>query len=124
MSVAQPIIDSLIQNGEYFDSNQGYLGISGGDVSSRMIAYGLPEGAYVGAVNKDSGAEKAGIKEGDKIVARLLNAGYKNKVVKRKIYDADRNLLGRVTIKFDSRGNVVKYIFNEMETENNSQSES
>ena len=54
-----------------------------------------------------------GIKEGDKIVAKLLNAGYKNKVVKRKIYDADRNLLGRVTIKFDSRGNVVKYIFND-----------
>ncbi len=69
MSVAQPIIDSLIQNGEYYDSDQGYLGISGGDVSSRMIAYGLPEGAYVGAVNKDSGAEKAGIKEGDIITA-------------------------------------------------------
>ena len=54
-----------------------------------------------------------GIKEGDKIVAKLLNAGYKNRVIKRRIYDAEKNLLGRVTIKFDSHGNVVKYIFSD-----------
>ena len=46
---------------------------------------------------------------GEEQVASLVNAGYKNKVVKRKIYDANGNYLGRVNIKFDSRGNVVRF---------------
>ena len=40
MSVAKPIIESLIQDGKYTNENQAYLGIKGGDVSSEMVAYG------------------------------------------------------------------------------------
>ena len=69
MSVAQPIIDSLIQNGEYVNENPACLGIKGGDVSSRMLAYGVPEGVYVSSVGSGSGAEAAGIKDGDIITA-------------------------------------------------------
>ena len=43
MSVAKPIIESLIQDGKYTNENQAYLGIKGGDVSSEMVAYGFPQ---------------------------------------------------------------------------------
>ena len=44
MSVAKPIIESLIQDGKYTNENQAYLGIKGGDVSSEMVALWLPTG--------------------------------------------------------------------------------
>lgn len=69
MSVAKPIIESLIQNGQYTNENQAYLGIKGGDVSSEMVAYGFPQGVYVSSVSIGSGAANAGIQEGDIITA-------------------------------------------------------
>lgn len=69
MSVAKPVIESLIQNGEYTNENQAYLGIKGGDVSSEMVAYGFPQGVYVSSVSTGSGAANAGIQEGDIITA-------------------------------------------------------
>ena len=69
MSVAKPIIESLIQNGEYTNENQAYLGIKGGDVSSDMVAYGFPQGVYVSSVSTGSGAANAGLQEGDIITA-------------------------------------------------------
>ena len=69
MSVAKPIIESLIQDGKYTNENQAYLGIKGGDVSSEMIAYGFPQGVYVSSVSAGSGAANAGLQEGDIITA-------------------------------------------------------
>ena len=69
MSVAKPIIESLIQNGKYTNKNQAYLGIKGGDVSSEMVAYGFPQGVYVSSVSAGSGAANAGLQEGDIITA-------------------------------------------------------
>lgn len=69
MSKAKPIIESLIQNGEYTNENQAYLGIKGGDVSSEMVAYGFPQGVYVSSVSAGSGAANAGLQEGDIITA-------------------------------------------------------
>lgn len=69
MSKAKPIIESLIQNGEYTNENQAYLGIKGGDVSSEMVAYGFPQGVYVSSVSTGSGAANAGLQEGDIITA-------------------------------------------------------
>lgn len=69
MSVAKPIIESLIQNGKYTNENQAYLGIKGGDVSSEMVAYGFPQGVYVSSVSAGSGAANAGLQEGDIITA-------------------------------------------------------
>ncbi len=42
-----------------------YIGVSVETVSSDMTGYGIPEGAVVRAVNEDSPAEKAGLKEND-----------------------------------------------------------
>ena len=69
MSVAKPIIESLIQDGKYTNENQAYLGIKGGDVSSEMVAYGFPQGVYVSTVSAGSGAANAGLQEGDIITA-------------------------------------------------------
>ena len=55
--------------GEYVDTESAYLGIKGGDVTSEMIAYNYPEGVYVAAIVSGSGADKAGIQEGDVITA-------------------------------------------------------
>ena len=69
MSVAKPVIESLIQDGKYTNENQAYLGIKGGDVSSEMVAYGFPQGVYVSSVSAGSGAANAGLQEGDIITA-------------------------------------------------------
>ena len=69
MSVAKPIIESLIQDGKYTNENQAHLGIKGGDVSSEMVAYGFPQGVYVSSVSAGSGAANAGLQEGDIITA-------------------------------------------------------
>lgn len=69
MSVAKPIIESLIKDGKYTNENQAYLGIKGGDVSPEMVAYGFPQGVYVSSVSAGSGAANAGLQEGDIITA-------------------------------------------------------
>ena len=51
------------------DDRQGYLGISGSDVTSTISqSYGIPMGVYVNSVEKGLAADKAGIKKGDVIV--------------------------------------------------------
>lgn len=67
MSEAQPILDSLIKTGTYTNTQNAYLGIEGRDVSSDMAGYNIPYGVYVQSVIDGSGADKAGIQEGDVI---------------------------------------------------------
>lgn len=70
MSSAMPIIEKLISDGDYVNENTGYLGISGKDVSPEVAqVYDIPQGAYVIEVAKGSGAEAAGIQQGDIITA-------------------------------------------------------
>lgn len=52
------------------EEEQGYLCMSGEDVSSEAVQYyGIPEGAYVISVYEDYAADKAGIKTGDIVTA-------------------------------------------------------
>ena len=61
---AKPVIDSLIQNG--YVKDRPLLGISGSDVDERMAQYyDLPQGVLVRSVTEGSGAEAAGLQEGD-----------------------------------------------------------
>ena len=69
MSEASPIIESLIKTGTYTNTQNAYLGIEGRDVSSDMAGYNIPYGVYVQSVISGSGAEAAGIQEGDIITA-------------------------------------------------------
>lgn len=66
LSVAKPILESLIKSGSYTNDNAAYLGIEGRDVSNDIASvYNMPLGIYVNSVVSGSGAEKAGILQGD-----------------------------------------------------------
>ena len=67
---AMPILESLIENGEYVNTQAAYLGIQGGDVSTDMTAFNIPAGVYISSVMSGSGADKAGLLEGD-IITRF-----------------------------------------------------
>lgn len=52
------------------EDKRGYLGVSVVDVTAQISAtYGMPRGAYISSINEDSGAEKAGLEEGEIITA-------------------------------------------------------
>ena len=71
-NITRKIIEDLMQFGNV---QRGVLGVQGGELNSALAErYGINEtqGFYVAGVTKKSGAEKAGIKEGD-IITKLDN---------------------------------------------------
>ena len=61
---AKPLIDSIIQHG--YVKDRPTLGVSGMDISSSTARiYNVPRGLYVEHIDKNSGAETAGIQEYD-----------------------------------------------------------
>ena len=56
------IVSSIMEKGYI---SKPYIGVTVTDVSSEALAYGLPEGAAVRSVSKDSPAEKAGLQAND-----------------------------------------------------------
>ena len=60
------IVDSIISYGYIV---KPYLGVLVGDVSEELQSYGIPQGATIQSVTKDSPAEKAGLQEKDIITA-------------------------------------------------------
>lgn len=69
INTAKPIIEDLINEKTIPESEQAYLGISGGDMTEDMAgAYGMPTGIYVSEIQENSPAQKAGIQAGDVIV--------------------------------------------------------
>jgi serine protease Do len=67
---ANPIIKELMSRKIVKKSDQGYLGILGGDVTEDVSKnLKIPVGVFVNKVEKDSGAKKAGIIKGDIITA-------------------------------------------------------
>ncbi len=69
INIAKPIVDQFIENGEF---ERVYLGIRGVDLNYYKQATGseinIEEGIYIAAVEPDSAAQKAGLKEGDVLV--------------------------------------------------------
>ncbi|MBE5938721.1 MAG: PDZ domain-containing protein [Lachnospiraceae bacterium] len=69
ISNAIPIINDLMNRETIADEDKGYMGIRLSDVSDEAIEmYGVPEGAYVEEVIKNSPAQAGGIMAGDIIV--------------------------------------------------------
>jgi len=71
-NITRKIIEDLM---EFGNVQRGILGIEGGELTNKVskeIGISDTEGFYVSKVNKNSGAEKAGIKEGD-IIKKLDN---------------------------------------------------
>ena len=76
ISTAAPILEKLMAQ-ETRDvvgaDEMGYMGIQPLDISSEMIQmYNMPEGVFVSAVLENTGAEKAGMKQGD-IITEIEN---------------------------------------------------
>lgn len=70
ISRATPIINELMNRENLSESEQGYMGITGEDVSDEgKTVYEMPSGAYVKEVVEGSPADKGGIKKGDIITA-------------------------------------------------------
>lgn len=66
VKTAVPIIEQLITREVVSGRKSAYLGISGVDVTSDVAGtYNMPQGVYVAQVVEGSGAEKAGILQGD-----------------------------------------------------------
>lgn len=69
ITVATPIINELAKREVLKESEKGYLGISGTDVTETISQnYNMPEGIYVSEVSDDSGAKVAGLVKGDIII--------------------------------------------------------
>jgi serine protease Do len=69
VSMAKPVYESLVKTGKVI---RGYLGVSIQDMTPALAkSFGLkePKGALVSDVTEDSPADKAGLKQGDVIVA-------------------------------------------------------
>ena len=67
IDVAAPIVNDLINSG--YVTGRPLIGIASRDISENMAAYyGMPVGIYVVSVEDGTGAEAAGIKQGDIII--------------------------------------------------------
>lgn len=69
ISVANPIIEELMNKEKLSDDEKGYLGISGQTVTDAATAFDIPNGVQVKEVSKGGAADKAGIQVGDIITA-------------------------------------------------------
>ena len=68
ISEAAHIANQLLEYG--YVTDRAYMGITTTTVTASIAeTYGMVQGAYVNAVNEDSAAEKAGLQEGDIIIA-------------------------------------------------------
>lgn len=68
-NIARKIIEDLMQ---YGNVQRGVLGVEGGELNSNVakeIGINQTQGFYINKVSKNSGAEKAGLKEGDIITS-------------------------------------------------------
>jgi len=71
-NIARKIIEDLM---EYGNVQRGVLGVNGAEVNgpfSKEYKLNVSEGFYIGSVEKNSGAEKAGLKEGD-VITKIDN---------------------------------------------------
>ena len=66
ISRAMPIITDLMNRETLKEEEQGYLGITGSDVTEEISSfYNMPVGVYINEVSKDGAAEKAGLQAND-----------------------------------------------------------
>lgn len=69
ISVANPIIEDLMNKEQLSDEDKGYLGISGKTVTDAATAFNIPNGVQVQEVSKGGAADQAGIQVGDIITS-------------------------------------------------------
>lgn len=78
ITVANPIIEDLMNKEVLKDSDKGYLGISCQTVTEAATAFNIPNGVQVVEVAEGGAADKAGIKVGD-IITSINNMEVRSK---------------------------------------------
>lgn len=105
MSDAVSVINDLMNREVLKDSEKGYLGITGRSISDSVSqAYGIPVGVYVAAVSDTGAAYKAGIKQGDVIVAIDGTSVKTIEEVQEKVNSTKSGTTIKVTIKRSNDG--------------------
>lgn len=105
MSDAVSIINDLMDREVLKDSEKGYLGITGRNISDSVSeAYGIPVGVYVAAVSDTGAAYKAGIKQGD-VITKIDDMTVKTiEEVQERVNSTKAGTSIRVTIKRSNDG--------------------
>lgn len=109
MSNAVSIINDLMDREVLKDSEKGYLGITGRNISETVSeSYGIPLGVYVVAVSDTGAAYKAGIKQGD-IITKIDNLTVKTiEEVQGKVNNTKAGTTIKVTIMRSDDGSYKK----------------
>lgn len=109
MSDAVSIINDLMDREVLKDSEKGYLGITGRNISASVSeAYGIPEGVYVAAVSDTGAAYKAGIKQGD-VITKIDGMTVKTiEEVQEKVNSTKAGTSIKVSIKRSHEGSYVE----------------
>nr|MCR5623986.1 trypsin-like peptidase domain-containing protein [Lachnospiraceae bacterium] len=124
ISTALPIIQDILNAESIDESERGYLGITGTDISETYAEYyGMPEGVYVTDVSEGSPAEEAGIQKGDIITSfngteiktieefqtkiSAVKGGTKVKIIANRI-DNGEYKENEITVTLGKRGDYVK----------------
>jgi len=127
-NITRKIIEDIM---EFGNVQRGILGIEGGEVNSAIAKeLGLKQnsGVYIGKVNKNSGAEKAGLKKGDVItkidnrtifsyadLSGYINTKRPNDKLQVTFVRAEKNMSAQVTL---SKYDVISTDYKGIELEN------
>ena len=105
MSDAVSVINDLMDREVLKDSEKGYLGITGRDISESVSkAYGIPVGVYVAAVSDTGAAYKAGIKQGD-VITKIGDQTVKSiQEVQEKVNSTKAGTTIKVTVQRSNDG--------------------
>ena len=105
MSDAVSVINDLMDREVLKDSEKGYLGITGRDISESVSkAYGIPVGVYVAAVSDTGAAYKAGIKQGD-VITKIGDQTVKTiQEVQEKVNSTKAGTTIKVTVQRSNDG--------------------
>src|SRR5574343_94409 len=126
-NITKKIIEDLMQFGNV---QRGILGVEGGELNSesaKKLGINQTEGVYVNKVNKNSGAQKAGIEKGD-IIIKLDDKKVNSNAELTSIVNTKRpNDLVKVTVLRDgkqmnipvklTKKELIQYEFNGIEFE-------
>ena len=105
LSDAVSVINDLMDREVLKDSEKGYLGITGRDISESVSkAYGIPVGVYVAAVSDTGAAYKAGIKQGD-VITKIGDQTVKTiQEVQEKVNSTKAGTTIKVTVQRSNDG--------------------
>ena len=82
---AIPIINELMNREVLKESEKGYLGITGQDITEENNIYNMPTGVYVYEVAEEGAAKEAGMQQGDIIVKINGNTVKNMEAVQNKV---------------------------------------